>query len=196
MRLAKLVLTAGLFLIGATIAGAGPQDQEPVDHGNQATKNPKQLLFEANTTYQVFDHVIDLWHDAVLKGDDKQANFYLDELCDIIVDDIQTNKLQMIMLVRQIEHCYRENSSEGKNLLEDNYDEKEITKYKDYLPVLSSMILIKEELYRAMSRTEAFSNDYRLLGDYKNLLRRELGMPKLKMAEMPAEKPKQVSTTK
>lgn len=196
MRLAKLVLTVGLLVIGTTVLGAGPQDQGSVDREDQAIKNPKQLLFEANSTYQVFDHAIDLWHDAILKGDDKRANFYLDEICDIITEDIQTNKLQMKMLVRQIEACYQENSFEGKNLFESNHEDKEITKYKEYLPVLSSMILIKEELYRAMSRTEAFSNDYRLLGDYKNLLRRELGMPKLKMADIPTEKPKQASTTK
>ncbi len=32
-------------------------------------------------------------------------------------------------------------------------------------------------------RTDAFSNKYRLLGDYIDLLRRELGMTRLELAE-------------
>lgn len=195
MRLTKLALIAGLFLIGTT-AMAGEHNQANDGHQNQVIENPKQLTFESNTTYQVFDHTIDLWHDAILKGNDKQANFFLDEIYDIVAEDIQTDKLQMKMLVRQIEHCYRENSSEGKNLLEGRHQENEdLTRYKAYLPMLSSTVCIKEELYRAINKTEAFSNKYRLLGDYKNLLRRELGMPKLNMADIPTEKSKQVSAT-
>ena len=40
----------------------------------------------------------------------------------------------------------------------------------------------KESLYRSISKTKAFSNKYRLLGDYINLLRRELELPRLKLA--------------
>jgi hypothetical protein len=40
----------------------------------------------------------------------------------------------------------------------------------------------KEALYRSITRTTAFSNKYRLLGDYINLLRRELELPRLKLA--------------
>lgn len=195
MKLTRLALTAGLILIGITVM-AGEPNQAKVDHENQVIRNPQQLSFELNTTYQVFDHTIDLWHDAVLKRDEKQTNFFLDEIYDIVAEDIQSDKLQMKMLVRQIEHCYRENSSEGKNLLEGNHAENEdLTRYKKYLPILSSSVCIKEELFRAINRTEAFSNKYRLLGDYGNLLRRELGMPKLNMADIPSEKGKQTLAT-
>ncbi len=40
----------------------------------------------------------------------------------------------------------------------------------------------KESLYRSINKTKAFSNKYRLLGDYINLLRRELELPRLKLA--------------
>jgi hypothetical protein len=40
----------------------------------------------------------------------------------------------------------------------------------------------KESLYRSLTKTQAFSNKYRLLGDYINLLRRELELPRLKLA--------------
>lgn len=196
MKLAKLVLTIGLLLIGTTLLGADQDASGNLGQKNQPAQNPKQLSFEVNTTSQVLEHTVDLWHDAVLKGNDKQSDFFFGEICNIITEDIQENDIQMKMLVREIEYMYRENSSEGENLIEANHNDKKIDEYKKYLPIISSSICIKEELFRALSRTNAFSNKYRLLGDYKNLLRKELGMPKLQVADLQSQKGKQASTDK
>ena len=196
MGLTKLVLFAGLLILGTTVLGAGPNDQVSTQGEDQAIQNPKPLSFETNTTYQVLDHTVDLWHDAILKGDDKRSNFHFSEIHDIISEDLQSDKLQMRMLVREIEYRYRINSAEEKNLINDTYDDEDIIRYKKYLPIISSSICIKEELRRALSRTDAFSNKYRLLGDYKNLLRRELGMPKLEVADIHKNKSNQASTDK
>ena len=50
------------------------------------------------------------------------------------------------------------------------------------LQIAISSLNAKESLYRSINKTKAFSNKYRLLGDYINLLRRELELPRLKLA--------------
>jgi hypothetical protein len=47
---------------------------------------------------------------------------------------------------------------------------------------LNETLQSKRVLVDAITRTDAFSNKYRLLGDYVGLLRREVGLPKLKLA--------------
>ena len=45
-----------------------------------------------------------------------------------------------------------------------------------------ALLNTKEALYRSLNKTNVFSTKYRLLGDYIDLLRRELQMPRLKLA--------------
>jgi hypothetical protein len=193
MRLAKLITIISLVLLVTTAFAADPVNQPSQNAQPEPAKNVPQMKFEANTTYQLLGHTTDLWHDAVLKGNERQANFYLVEINDIIAEDIQTDRLQMKMVVRQIEHFYRQQSSENLNLVAGSVETEDIIRYKEFLPLISANINVKEELYQAMNRTDAFSNKYRLLGDYKDLLRRELGMPRLNVAEIPQPESKQAS---
>lgn len=193
MRLAKFITIISLVLLVTTAFAADPVDQPSPNAQPAPAKNVPPLKFEANTTYQLLDHTTDLWHDAVLKGNERQANFYLVEINDIITEDIQTDRLQMKMVVRQIEHFYRQQSSENLNLVAGSVETEDIIRYKEFLPLISANINVKEELYQSMNRTDAFSNKYRLLGDYKDLLRRELGMPRLNVAEIPQPESKQAT---
>ena len=193
MRLAKLITSISLVLLANAAFAADPVNQPNQNAQPEPAKNVPQMKFEANTTYQLLSHTTDLWHDAVLKGNERQANFYLVEINDIIAEDIQTDRLQMKMVVRQIEHFYRQQSSENLNLVAGSVETEDIIRYKEFLPMISANINVKEELYQSMNRTDAFSNKYRLLGDYKDLLRRELGMPRLNVAEIPQPETKQAS---
>lgn len=199
MRLFKLVTIVGLTIITSSLALAGVAQNSSQESKGAQVENKKSsptLEFGMETSYKVLDHAIDLWHDAVLKDSRKLMLHRSDEINDILVENIQSNRLQLKMLVRQMELDSRNNSPEGKNMLEENQREELANEYRELLPQLATRINTKEELYRAISKTETFSNKYRLLGDYKSLLRRELDMPKLNLVEVPAEAPKPTAAAK
>ncbi len=199
MRLFRLVTIVGLTIITSSLALAGV-DQNNSSEGKRSQvnsqKNAPTLEFGMETSFKVLDHAIDLWHDAVLKDNRKLMLHRSDEINDIIVENIQSNRLQLKMLVRQMELDNKSHSPEGKNLLEGDKHDDLSTVYRELLPKLATMINTKEELFRAISKTETFSNKYRLLGDYKSLLRRELDMPKLNLVEVPKEAPKPTAEAK
>lgn len=199
MRLFKLATIVGLTILTSGLAMAGVADQQSKQAENSqglSKQGSPTLEFDMNTSYKVLDHAIDLWHDAVLKDNRKQMLHRSNEIDDILVENIQSNRLQIKMLVRQMEVANRNNSFEGRNLVGNDQADDHLAEYRELLPRLSGMIVTKEELYRAISRTETFSNKYRLLGDYKSLLRRELKMPGLNLVEIPQVLPERTAKDK
>ena len=63
----------------------------------------------------------------------------------------------------------------------------EVTKQEEAFQHGVSILNTKEALFRTINRSGAFSTKYRLLGDYIDLLRRELKMPRLKLASVASQ---------
>lgn len=115
---------------------------------------------------------IDHWYDAILSGDDGQAHKCEKQLLKTLKADINRSQEQVQRLSSQL------TSPEAKSPVVDS----SLNPLKDSLEQLKTLLTTKQMLVDAIARTDALSNKYRLLGDYVGLLRREVGLPKLKLA--------------
>jgi hypothetical protein len=114
---------------------------------------------------------VDQWYDAVLAGDDGRVREREMQLLKSLLIDID----QAQERVRQL----------SSQLAADNQSariDSALHPLKDSLVQLNETLQSKRVLVDAITSTDAFSNKYRLLGDYVGLLRREVGLPKLKLA--------------
>ncbi|MBI5267699.1 MAG: hypothetical protein HY851_10750 [candidate division Zixibacteria bacterium] len=115
---------------------------------------------------------VDQWYDAILSGDDGQAHRCEKQLLKSLKADISRSQEQVHKLSSQL------SSPETKSPVVDS----SLNPLKDSLEQLKTLLTTKQMLVDAITRTDALSNKYRLLGDYVGLLRREVGLPKLKLA--------------
>jgi hypothetical protein len=104
-----------------------------------------------------------LWLDAVLSGSESEAEQLEKNLLGIISLDIMINEERVRAMAKRVALAPGASDSEE-------------------LSQAITSLNTKEALYRAAVKADAFSNKYRLLGDYIDLLRRELKMPRLKLA--------------
>jgi len=128
----------------------------------------KRHLTQTRYTLDELSRHIDLWHDANLVGNDKLISKHEKQLRAIITSDLAQSK----KVVKQ----YRHKAPMARNLKEKN-------EYKTEQTQAENLTDAKEKISDRLKRSKAFSNKYRLLGDYKDLLQRELGQERLQLAQ-------------
>ncbi len=151
-------LISALFILGSTTA-------EEKAGSNQKNEEPSQAEYSLrNIAYG-----IDLWHDSNLKGDENK------------VKQFKSNLLELIKL--NINNCRFEYAQNERKELSSKHDEQGKSIRSKELEKEYNYIKVKEKLYLALKKTEAFSNQYRLFNDYVDLLKQELGVTKVELAE-------------
>jgi hypothetical protein len=171
-----IVFGAALILMGTATAG------EKQEENTGKTYGPPVKLFELKTTCDRLSHSVDLWHDANLKGNEDAVVKYFDEMLVMIDQDIVASRRMLKLFAQQrlLEHAT--NDVEQRNLLENRENQAELDADRKAIEQLAALINTKTAVRDAIGRSDVFSNKYRLLGDYINLLRKELNIPKVKMA--------------
>jgi hypothetical protein len=167
-----LALPSTLFADGGNGKAVDSNRVTPGDH------DP----FKPQNKFEVLSYAIDLWHDATLKGDDGKMKECRDDIQKFLEADIESDRNLIKMLTRQAVDGQVAKGEEGKNLIEEKPAKKLSKADQELVNELAQMIRTKELLVDGISRSEAFSNQYRLLGDYTDLLRKELDMPRLQYA--------------
>jgi hypothetical protein len=178
-KFSLIILIIALFSTG-NIALADSRD-ENTEVGDQAS-HELDSIFRPQTTHDLLSYTVDLWHDAKLKGDKRKVREYAAEIDRILVRDIKAGKQLLKMIVREPVVDKEADRGGSENLLEETNQKRLSKEDRQYIEQMVSIISTKEALLDSMRRSTAFSNRYRLLGNYINLLRRELGMSRLKFA--------------
>jgi hypothetical protein len=165
--LAVILLVAGAnTMAGDDSPGAG---QPKVDLPSGYT--------EIKGTVENLSHHIDLWHDAILKGNREKAGHYEREIQRILRSDIRETR-------KAVRYYARRAAAESS--LEDDQEQVsgdgQETAVEFALRRSVSLLSSKTQLSRSFDRTDAFSNKYRLVNDYVGLLRKQLEMPQPKLA--------------
>lgn len=169
-----------LFALGGgVLAGSGNGNTEDSD---RVTSEENIMQFKPHNKYELLSHSIDLWHDATLKGDERRTSECHQAIQKFLEEDVESNRTLVKMLTQQVVVNNAVESNQGKNLVEQKPKTKLSRADRELIGRLGNLIKTKELLIEAMGRTEAFSNQYRLLGDYLDLLRKELDMPRLQYA--------------
>lgn len=122
------------------------------------------------------DIVIDLWYQATLAGDNSQANEYENKILRLLSIDIECTQERLLKMIEQAKSA--QNDTDAKTATADSLP----SPLQDSINFLHSRLKVKRILSSTISDSDAFSNKYRLLGDYVELIRRDVGLPKLKLA--------------
>jgi hypothetical protein len=136
---------------------------------------------------QPVDHLAGLyqdWVDATLSGDDKAAQDYEKRLIALVNHDIAVTEARVRELARV---AILEDPAGASADVEESAAESTGEAHQAFQRELT-LLNTKEGLCRALNRTGAFSNKYRLLGNYIDLLRGELKTVRPGLASM-REKP-------
>ena len=165
----KPILT---FLVAAMLLGGLAWGSDKSGSEGQAPAGPwEEYSLEAALTELEIDY--GLWLEMELAGVRPEVERLEKSMLSLLSFDIYVSQER----VRELAKAAAQESQAGDQVSPKQQLEQG-TEFQKSLSELNS----KEALYRAVRRTKAFSNKYRLLGDYINLLRRELELPRLKLA--------------
>lgn len=153
-----------------------PKDQKEIVQQHESVK-------QTRLTIKKLAHGIDLWHDANLKGDFDKILKFEKKIREIIRADIK----QAVDVVSESEWQYelelRKARAGDSNEAVSHKDAKEQGHNSVDLKSSKKLIKAKEVLFVSLRRSQAFSNKYRLLNDYLDLLKRELGIERIELAD-------------
>jgi len=132
-------------------------------HANGDTKQTEASLVKLS-------HFIDLWHDANLKGNKKNIFSFEQDIIAVAQFDIRTSQ-QFVDFKEKEQNNYEMKNAQVKDFGRNNLNK------------MSSILQAKKRLLGSFTRTNSFSNKLRLMGDYQELMRRELDLSRVKLAE-------------
>lgn len=178
----SILLGAAMTMTIVGSARAESQDREIQEDEKQIALdhvNAKQT----RVTIKNLSHGIDLWHDANLKGDFDNIIKFQNKMHQLIRADIQ----KAVDVVTECEWQHElDLRKERANNSDDGILEKSHHEHiyeKNNLIETKKLIKAKEVLFVSLKRSRAFSNKYRLLNDYLELLKIELGIERIELAD-------------
>ena len=144
---------------------------EPSSTEPSAVRATEEFILEETIALLQIEY--NLWLDAALSGSGAEAERLEENLLGRINLDIIVSQEKVRAMAKEVALASGDDVSSGPKVPE--VDSDEFKQARNHLNA-------KEAVFRSAVKTEAFSNKYRLLGDYIDLLRRELKMPRLKLA--------------
>lgn len=171
-----LIVVAALALASAQTAS--PEEKKPEQAAKQTINSDQPMVkIDRQQTIDKLTAQIEDWHEANLEGKESTINREFAAIVALLEEDIIASRIEL----RQ--------SAENSALTENNAaqsmvsskpvsDQPEQSAFEQRLSTFKT----KELIAKSIKHSSAFSNKYRLLGDYVDLLRKELGMPKALLA--------------
>ncbi len=180
-QFATVVIAATSILFGP-VAAATPEKAAETEPIAEVSCSPEKMVARFEAQHQA-------WLEAVLCGDSKKAEQSETNLLGMVDRDILVHRESVRSLATKIALSSSDNVDPTTALPRVSQG----SKFHEEFQHSVSRLETKEALYRSLRKTEAFSNKYRLLGDYIDLLRRELKMPRLKLARVGKKLPPDAS---
>ncbi|MDF1545756.1 MAG: hypothetical protein P1R58_11710 [bacterium] len=182
-RLTAVLLLSAILILTMSITAMAGKAKFETKNNRFEIKLSKQEVKQTTKTAKKLAHGIDLWHDANLKSDNTLIGKYEKQIQEIINSDLQHSyKLvtRFEVEVNRSAGTFDDKNSGRASRVDDRNDLK--SDVKD-LKKAREMAKVKEKLYYAITHSDSFSNQYRLLNDYIDLLGRELGLNRVELAE-------------
>ncbi len=176
-------IAAGLILVLALKGLAG--DKGVVS--NPVNKEFRFDLRESERTNEVVKnlaHEIDLWHDSALKRNSKRMRSHEKRMFDIIEADIQARDRVIYRFENEAGASVKDVvSAPGPAAVAPAFEKREARDDIKDLRQAKQLVKAKELLFDSIKRTDTFSNRYRLLGDYLEIVKRESRLNSVELAE-------------
>ena len=168
-----------IFLVGSLLAA-----EPPLKAGNQKDSQTTAENASQKRLNQISD-CVELWHAAALSGNDKVANHFEQRLFGLFENDIAADKEAAIVKNSQrSRHEYGPGDDRNAARMAQSLKEAKEAQHN------REMVLTKQRLYTSMQRTDAFSNRFRLAGDYIQIMKKELGIQPPQLANQSSDSKK------
>ena len=169
--------TSAFVVIGLLLSGAVAMSQNPDRVAEGSTGSFPPSVAKVEITLDNLLHEIDLWYDAVLDGNGKDMDRHESGILQIVRDDLDGSQATVQFCAKQAALAGELTGVSMEAVSGAGVDARS-AEFRRSLSILRS----KEQKSRAFIETETSSNKYRLISDYVDILRKQLGMPKLKLA--------------
>jgi len=175
----RLTIAAILALAGFAFAG-----EKGVRDSRQTVNIPEPLqeYYYAGLEPEKLAYCIDLWYDAALKGDKTKAAQFEQMINDILRTDLDSTRQALSLFGRQLDESQKAELARDSSSALNNKFSPEILEAQELYGVEWKSYKSKERLVESIAGSGSFSNKYRLMSDYIEVLRRDVGLPKLKYA--------------
>lgn len=171
-----------LTILATTIGWAGsPVDETRRDH--QEIAKDKHYLDVGKDRIKQLSNAMDLWHDANLKGDQGKIDKYAQELNNMLHKDMEATARVLAQAQVERVRSAREYRSDDKQRSEKADDKRDLVDDRRDAQQLRGILKVKKRLASSIAKSPAFSNKYRLLGDYMDVMKQEVGLTRLELVE-------------
>jgi hypothetical protein len=167
-----------IALAGPVAAATGGTSASP-DTCILVPESLRQYYAEGQTPDRLA-YAIDLWHDACLKADAGKVSECEGKIFSLLSVDLSADQ-QLLGLCSPYREATSRRIGGSDSVGVISLDSETYAQTFD-------LVKAKVRLYQSIAQSSSFSNKYRLLWDYIELTRRQLGLPRLRLAleERPA----------
>jgi len=163
-------------IIGITIILGGTASAGDAKDASQPAAVP---LCSVESTLEEMQQEHRDWVAATLRGDQGEAGAHERALFAALWLDLRSTEERVRQLAKDVALSQDSLTAGGRVVADETQ-----SRFQYELRNLKA----KKTLSKSLQRTDAFSNKYRLMGDYIYLLRKELGMRPPDLASVPGEK--------
>jgi len=167
------------FASGAAAAGNDLERKQD----KREIRQDKKGLGATSATLDRLSGTIDRWVEANLTGHNKKARSYEESILEQIQVDIVSSRQQLERYEAEVHSSAREYNRPHQSKMARHDDRVDLRDDLKDLHLTKRLLKEKERLASSFRKVTAFSNKYRLLGDYMEVMRRELGMAKVELVE-------------
>jgi len=176
-----LIFTIIVLAFASGAATAGNDLEKKQD--KRVIHQDKKGLGATSVTLDRLSGTIDRWVEANLTGHNKKANSYEESILEQIQADIASSRQQLERYEAEVRSSSREYNRLHQSRAARHDDRADLRDDVKDLHLAKRLLKEKERLASALRKVATFSNKYRLLGDYMEVMRRELGMAKVELVE-------------
>lgn len=167
------------FASGAATAGNYLEKKQD----KREIRQDKKELGTTSATLDRLSGTIDRWVEANLIGHNKKAHSYEESILEQIQADIASSHGQLERYEAEVRSSAREYKSLHQSQAARHDDRADLRDDVKDLHLAGRLLKEKERLASSLRKVVAFSNKYRLLGDYMEVMQRELDITKIELVE-------------
>lgn len=176
-RFSNLILSLVFLIVVLTSTANSAEGIE-----NSSLLRHDSSVNSKSSTHKILNQLslnTDLWHVAVIRGEDEKALGYQKVLATIIRTDVMASE----QLVRKLA---RRTAIAGISLMNSDGGDEVLKKSKARRSLVSEaftrnlrLLRAKAKVLQSIDRNQLSANTYKLLGRYMNILRRQIGLEKV-----------------
>ena len=172
----KSVLVLVILMVFLLVVAVGAGTPREIKQDKKEIKQDKKELKQSKDCLKRLNSLVDKWHQANLNCNDKKMNQLQQAIVNTLIKDINAS-------FRAVDRAEREAARTKLKVFGDKEPARAAVDDQRDFAGSRTMLASKQGLLYKMKVSDSFSMKYRLLSNYKELLRMELGMAGRELVE-------------